>query len=321
MENWRRSFLNEQDEEGYEDIDGDGWNDGKDNDFGSAEAGKVLFFDKNQIYKKEKYTHGLLSHALKHGKEQSIGLSGELAALIKKFKEILLDAKYSDQEIWAGTSAPEGQPIDKNAITLDDKIVLNTVDRISDDKITNKELRPIEKEIIESNEAKQLAAAYDAKAKEVIKSTSAKRKVADPENPENKVVYADKGILVIIRNKNISSAMQCKGKPEDCINKFATKDRTEADWEIINKKAEKAAAIAAAEAEKKAQDLAAKAEKKAKNAEIKALMLKDIAALKGQGKSNEEIAKVLRDKYGININYAQNILKPNQGRNNKKKKK
>ena len=310
MENWNKRFLNEQEEFGDKDIDGDGWNDSKDNDFGSAKAGKVLFFDKNQIYKKEELTHGLFSHALKHGKEKSIGLDGKIADLIKKFKAILLDEKYSDQEVWVGTSAPEGQPIDKNAIALDDKIVLNTVDRINDDRVTKKQLIPIEKEIIESNEAKQLAAAYDAKAKEVIKSPNAIKKVADPENPENKIVYADKGIVVIIRNKNISTAMQCKENPSSCANKFATKDRTPEEAKAAAEKAEAERARLAAKAEKRAKDLAAREARKAKNAEIKALMFKDIGELKGQGKSNDEIINALVTKYKINRGFAQNILNP-----------
>ena len=206
-------------QEDVKDIDGDNWWDGKDVDFLSAESGPVILFDKDQEYKKEKYTHGLYSHFLKHVRD--IGMEQEISGLIAKFKTLLLKGLEQNVEIYyfdGQSSVPlTDEIINKFSPKQFAKVARITLDRINDDVVGGGQVSSLEKQLHSSllSSVKK----YDKIAQDIIKSPVAKAvSDADPK----KVAFTKDGKLVITYDKKIASAFgnkKCASNPEGCVEK------------------------------------------------------------------------------------------------------
>ena len=210
-------FLTEQ--EDVKDIDGDNWWDANDVDFLSAKTGPVILFDKDQEYKKEKYTHGLYSHFLKHVKD--IGMTQEISDLVAKFKTLLLKGLEQNVELYyfdGENSVPlSDEIINKFSTKQLAKVARITLDRINDDIVTGVQVSNLEKQLHSS--LLPSVKKYDKIAQDVVKSPSAK--AASSVDPK-KVAFTKDGKLVITYDDKISTAFgdkRCAANPEGCVEK------------------------------------------------------------------------------------------------------
>ena len=209
--------LTEQ--EDVKDIDGDDWWDGKDVDFLSAPSGPVILFDKDQEYKKEKYTHGLYSHFLRHVKD--IGMEQEASGLVAKFKTILLKGLEQNVEIYyfdGQNSVPlSDEIINKFSAKQLGKVARITLDRINDDFVTGGQVSSLEKQLHSS--LLSSVEKYDKIAQDIIKSPAAK--AASDVDPK-KVAFTKDGRLVITYDDKFATAFgdkKCAANPEGCVEK------------------------------------------------------------------------------------------------------
>jgi len=307
MENWRRSFLKEENEEGKKDIDGDSFTDAKDFDHfpdGKERVG-CLFFDKKQMYEKEQQTHGLLSHALKHSHEPGLERADkELQNVISNFIKLLSAEKYKNIEIYHGIWGDNKKPVSRETFKPDKFVIINTIDRINDARLTGQKLLPIERDIMKLT--KNLSAAYLAIAKDVIKNPDAKQQ---SKHDSEKWAFVKGEVVVLTYSGNISSAMgSCrKGPPQECLAKFlgeklSGKERAA----IAAKKREKSRTRAAGDINKSVGAMETKRQKAEK-----AIKLSTFAKeLKTQGKSDAQIVTSLVSEFGIHLGQATNIVNP-----------
>lgn len=111
-----------------------GFKDSADQDYPDGESYGVIFFNKDETYKKEGMTHGLLSHAIKHLKEFVPQFVQSITNEMQKFLKTKTCYFYK-----------EGKIQEVSNYTFSEDTILNTLDMINDKIMFNKPLYPEEK--------------------------------------------------------------------------------------------------------------------------------------------------------------------------------